>query len=1155
MSRQPPSTTALIKLPPLPAAGASQSWGQAYGCAQAPTLVELALNQQAPVLALVAEPRAADRLWDELRFFAPEDLDVVLFPDSETLPYDAFSPHPDITSQRLAALKRLAGMEQGIVVAAVPSLLQRLAPQTWVVGSSLQVEVGDKLDIQRFRKGMAEAGYATVSEVTSHGELAVRGSLLDIFPMGSDRPYRIDLFDDEIDTIRRFDPESQRSDAPQDAVSILPAREFPFTEAAIASFRERFREAFPGDLSQVQIYKDVSDGIAPGGIEYYLPLFFEHTATLFDYLPPGSTVADLDQASAGASETWRNIEDRYEQLRHDLSQPRLPPRLLFIDDEQLASSIASFACIRLQTFAIDGGINLGGGALPPVQLASRAPQPAAALKSFLSTFDGRVLFTAESPGRREMLRQLLTEYSIPLPIFDSWADFAETDTKTGLAIAQLEQGACFPTAGVAIVPEAQLFGERVRRRRRRRHERDPEAIIRELSDLNIGAPVVHEEHGIGRYLGLETLSAGGHTGEFLSLEYAGGDRLYVPVQALDLITRYMGAAAEHAPLHRLGSEQWQKARQKAALQARDVAAELLDVYARRAARSGKAHRYDERDYRAFRDQFPFDETADQAETIEQVLQDLSAPLPMDRVVCGDVGFGKTEVAMRAAFAATQAGRQVAILVPTTLLAQQHFQTFSDRFADWPVHVEVLSRFRSGAETSRILSELEAGKVDIVIGTHKILQNDVKFAYLGLVIIDEEHRFGVRHKERLKKLRAEVDVLTLTATPIPRTLNMAMGGLRDLSLIATPPSERLAVKTFVSQWQDAVIREAFLREIRRGGQIYFLHNRVETIDQTARKLEQLVPEARVRIAHGQMRERDLEQIMLDFYHRRFNVLVCTTIIESGIDVPTANTIVIDRADRLGLAQLHQLRGRVGRSHHRAYAYLLTPPRKAMTADAIKRLEAIESLEDLGAGFMLATHDLEIRGAGELLGEGQSGQIHEVGFAMYTEMLERAVSAIKSGRDPDLSNPLEHGTEIGLGVSALLPADFVPDVHTRLVLYKRISAASDNAALRDLQVEFIDRFGLLPEPAQMLFKLAELRLKASELGIRRLEVGERGGLVHFSSHTQVDPVRLIRLIQEQSRIFRLDGQTKLRFSLDLADVERRFAWSHGLLDDLGAKSAAA
>ncbi len=1145
----------LFDLPPVPDSPARRNWGQAHGCAQAIALAELAAASDAPVLALVSDPRAADRLWDALRFFARPEVEVLLFPDSETLPYDAFSPHPDITSQRLATLNRLARIRQGIIVAAVPGMMQRLAPPDWVIGSSLQMAVGQKLDAVAFRRDMATAGYATVSQVSQHGELAVRGSLVDIFPMGSERPYRLDLFDDEIESIRRFDPETQRSEAPLDRVDILPAREFPFTAEAIAAFRERFREAFPGNLSQVQIYTDISAGIAPGGIEYYLPLFFEDTATLFDYLPTGSRIVDLDQASELAADAWRSVQERYEQLRHDIAQPRLEPARLFLSPDDLSAALDGFVTISLEAFASRDGANLGTGALPPVQLASRVPEPAASLRAFLDAFDGRVLFTAESPGRREMLRQLLAEHGIDVPIFGDWDAFLTAGSRAGLAIARLEHGAVLAAAGVAVVPEAQLFGERVRQRRRRRRERDPESIIRELADLRPGVPVVHEEHGVGRYLGLQTLSAGGHTGEFLTLEYAGGDRLYVPVQALDLITRYMGAAPEQAPLHRLGSDQWNKAREKAARQARDVAAELLDVYARRAAHAGRTHRADERDYRAFREEFPFDETPDQAETIDKVLEDLAGPMPMDRVVCGDVGFGKTEVAMRAAFAVTQAGAQVAILVPTTLLAQQHYQTFSDRFADWPVRVEVLSRFRSGAQTTRILDDLAQGKVDIVIGTHKILQNDVRFENLGLVIIDEEHRFGVRHKERLKKLRAEVDVLTLTATPIPRTLNMAMGGLRDLSLITTPPSERLAVKTFVSQWQEAMIREACLREVRRGGQIYFLHNRVETIEETARKLEALVPEARIRIAHGQMRERELEQIMLDFYHRRFNLLVCTTIIESGIDVPTANTIIIDRADRLGLAQLHQLRGRVGRSHHRAYAYLITPPRKAMTADAIKRLEAIESLEDLGAGFMLATHDLEIRGAGELLGEGQSGQIHEVGFAMYSEMLERAVSAIKSGQDPDLARPLDHGTEIGLGVSALLPEDFVPDVHLRLMLYKRISAAPDAAALRDLQVEFIDRFGLLPEPAQMLFRLAELRLKANALGIRRLDVGPRGGHLQFRERTSVDPSRLIRLIQEQSRIFRLDGQSKLRFNLDLEDLDRRFAWAHDLLGNLGAESEAA
>jgi transcription-repair coupling factor (superfamily II helicase) len=713
-----------------------------------------------------------------------------------------------------------------------------------------------------------------------------------------------------------------------------------------------------------------------------------------------------------------------------------------------------------------------------------------------------------------------------------------------------------PGAGLALVAESQLFGERVRQPgRRRRGARDPGAVIRELSDLRAGAPVVHEEHGVGRYLGLVRLNVGDRDGEFLALEYAGGDKLYVPVQSLDLISRYTGAAPETAPLHRLGSEQWQKARRRAAEKVRDVAAELLDLHARRHARKGHGFALDGRDYHAFRDQFPFEETPDQGQAIEAVIGDMTEARPMDRVICGDVGFGKTEVALRAAFVAVQDGRQVAILVPTTLLAQQHYQNFADRFADWPVRVEVLSRFRSAKETGRVLEALKSGAVDIVIGTHKLLQSTVEFANLGLVVIDEEHRFGVRDKERLKALRAEVDVLTLTATPIPRTLNMAMGGLRDLSLITTPPSERLAVKTFVTEWNDGLVREACLREIRRGGQVYFLHNEVRTIEQAAARLGQLVPEARIRVAHGQLRERELEHIMLDFYHRRFNVLVCSTIIESGIDVPTANTIIIERADKLGLAQLHQLRGRVGRSHHRSYAYLITPPRGVMTADAIKRLEAIESLEDLGAGFTLATHDLEIRGAGELLGEGQSGQIHEVGFSLYLEMLERAVRALREGRDPDLEKPLDHGVEVELGVSALLPEDYVPDVHLRLVLYKRIAGADGPDGLRELKIELIDRFGLLPSQAEMLFRIAEIRQRAAALGIRRIEANAAGGHLLFREGTPVEPLALIGLIQRDSRRYRLDGQNKLRFNLELPDVDQRIAAVHALLDRLEPPAAKA
>ncbi|MGD9387645.1 MAG: transcription-repair coupling factor, partial [Gammaproteobacteria bacterium] len=800
------------------------------------------------------------------------------------------------------------------------------------------------------------------------------------------------------------------------------------------------------------------------------------------------------------------------------------------------------------------GHDLGAAAPPPLKLDPRAPEPARALLDFLVDFEGRVLFTAESPGRREMLRSMLSGHGIATRSCDGWREFVSGPESLGLAIAPLEEGLLLPDAGLAVIAEPQLFGDRVRQRtRRKRGARDPEAVIRELSDLRVGAPVVHVDHGVGRYQGLVTLELQDRRGEFLALEYAGGDKLYVPVQSLDLISRYTGASPESAPLHRLGGEQWQKARRRAAEKVRDVAAELLDVHARRAARQGHGFALAEQDYEVFRDAFPFDETPDQGQAINAVIEDMTMARPMDRVICGDVGFGKTEVALRAAFVAVQDGRQVAMLVPTTLLAQQHFQTFSDRFADWPVRVEALSRFRSPKDVERVLAGLESGVVDVVIGTHKLLQHTVRFKNLGLVIIDEEHRFGVRDKERLKAMRAEVDMLTLTATPIPRTMNMALGGLRDLSMITTPPTERLAVQTFVTEWKDDLIREACLREIRRGGQVYFLHNEVQTIEDAARKLGELVPEARIGIAHGQMRERELEQVMLDFYHRRFNTLVCTTIIESGIDVPTANTIIVQRADKLGLAQLHQVRGRVGRSHHRAYAYLVTPPRNAITPDAVKRLEAIESLEDLGAGFTLATHDLEIRGAGELLGEEQSGQIHEVGFGMYLEMLQRAVEALRSGKEPDLERPLDAGIEVELGVPALLPDDYVPDVHQRLVLYKRIAGATDGESLEELQVELIDRFGPMPAPAQTLFAVAAVRQRAAQLGIRRIDANSAGGSFLFRADTPVDPLALIRLIQSDSRRLRLDGQDKLRFNLDLSATETRFETVHRLLDALAPVSA--
>jgi transcription-repair coupling factor (superfamily II helicase) len=1155
-SRVPESSeNYLVQAPDLPAPQQRRRWGQLYGAAAGLALAEAAAAAPGPVVIVARSALEADRIEQETGFFADNSLPVLHFPDWETLAYDAFSPHQDIISQRLEVLYRLPRLNRGIVVIAAATLMQRLPPPSYVESGSLMLEVGEQLRIDSFRRQLETAGYLSVPQVMEHGEFAVRGSLLDLFPMGSTRPYRIDLLDDEIDSIRSFDVNDQRTLAKTGSVRILPAREFPLTEAAIKRFRGAFRARFEGEPNRAIPYREISEGIASNGIEYYLPLFFDQLASFFDFLPATSTLAVFDGARVALEETWRDAQQRYESRRHDIERPILPPEEIFLDPESVADLGESLARIDIGAFEIPetemsaGCRNLGSATPPRLLLDSRAEEPASALIEFVERFDGRILLAAESAGRRETLLPMLRGHDLSAPVVDGWRQFAASDDRLAITVAPLQTGMLLPAAGITVVAEEQLYGDRVRQKvRRRKTERDPDAIIRNLTDLHAGSPVVHEDYGVGRYVGLEYLTAGGLDGEFLTIAYAGGDKLYVPVHALNKISRYTGASPEQAPLHRLGGEQWVKARRRAAKRIRDVAAELLDLYAQRAARKGHSFRLQQRDMAAFEAAFPFEETNDQKQAIEQVLDDLRSTQPMDRVVCGDVGFGKTEVALRAAFGAVQDGRQVAVLVPTTLLAQQHHQTFSDRFADWPVNVEVLSRFRGGQQSKAILEGLQRGTVDIVIGTHKLLGADVRFKDLGLVVIDEEHRFGVRHKERLKSLRAEVDVLTLTATPIPRTLNMALGGIRDLSLITTPPQARLAIKTFVSEWNDALIREACLREIKRGGQVYFVHNAIQSIEKVAARLRKLVPEASVRVGHGQMRERDLEQVMLDFYHRRFNVLLCTTIIESGIDVPTANTIIIDRADRLGLAQLHQLRGRVGRSHHRAYAYLLTPPQAALTADAEKRLQAIESLEDLGAGFTLATHDLEIRGAGELLGDEQSGQIQEIGFALYMELLERAVEALKTGKETDLEAPLEHGPVIELGVPALLPEDYMPDVHMRLIQYKRIASAEDSAALRELQVEMIDRFGLLPDPAKTLFEIAELRVRAAPIGIRKIDANNAGGKIAFSENTAVDPLALVKLVQSDARRFSLDGPDKLRFRIPSASDEERLAVVESVLKRL-------
>ena len=1123
------------------ASGHRCGWGSLLGASASLAFAELARQSDVPLLVLADDPRHADQLEAELRFFAGDDIPVLHFVEWETLPWDSFSPHQDIISQRLSVLSQLPSLRRGVVIASAPALLQRLPPLDYVAARSLSLRAGQALSHDAFTASLTAAGYLRVPQVSEHGEFAVRGSLIDVFPMGSPQPVRIDFFDDEIESLRYFAAETQLSGDTMDAIELLPAREVPLDDEAIQAFRSRYRERFEGQPGRSRVYRDVSEGIAHGGIEYYLPLFFEQTAGLADYLPEDCVVIRPDGLDGLLQNTWAEIEERHALCSLDPERPVLGPAETFAAIAEVTMRLDRHGAVRYSAQSLAAGTdvrNMPTRMPPALKIEARYEDPAGGLMQFLESFDGRVLFTTDSAGRREQVYELLSGRGLDLVRAEGWLDFSQGSHRIGVAVAPLENGVILPESRLAIISEQQLFGDRVRTRRRRRAERDPEAIIRQLDDLEEGSPVVHAEYGVGRYIGLITLDVSGIAGEFLHLEYADGDKLYVPVHALELISRYTGTSPENAPLHRLGSDQWEKARRRAIRKIRDAAAELLDIYARRAARSGHRFHWSEADYRAFESGFPFDPTDDQARTIDEVLDGLASGEPMDRIVCGDVGFGKTEVALRATFAVVHGGKQVAVLVPTTLLAQQHGQNFRDRFADWPVRVEVLSRFQSQKQVREIVAGMQSGAVDVVIGTHRLLQHTKAFKDIGLVIIDEEHRFGVRHKEAIRSLRSEIDVLTLTATPIPRTLNMALGGIRDMSLIATPPAERLSVKTFVGEWNDVVLREACLREIKRGGQVYFVHNRVEDIGRVAERLTKLVPEAALRIGHGQMPERELEQVMLDFYHRRFNVLLCTTIIESGIDVPTANTIIINRADRFGLAQLHQLRGRVGRSHHRAYAYLIAPPKAAMTADAVKRLEAIDSLEDLGSGFTLATHDLEIRGAGELLGDEQSGQIQEIGFSLYTELLARAVESLRSGKEPDLDAPLDAGVDINLHVAALLPDDYVPDVHLRLMLYKRVSGTKSEEELRDLQVELIDRFGLLPAAAKNLMRMAALKQRAAALGIEKIDASDAGGYLVFGDDSRIDPVALVELVQNDTRSYRLQGSHRLSFRLDLADVEARF-----------------
>ncbi len=1137
--------------PPAQNPGHLRRWGRLYGSSFGLLLAEAARRHDGPTLVVTADTPSAVRLEQELGFFA-ETLPVLHFPDWETLPYDMFSPYQDIISERMATLYQLPGLDRGVLIVPVSTLMHRLPPRDYISGAGLMLDVGQTLELEAMRQRLEQSGYRCVSQVMEHGEFAVRGSLLDLYPMGSRHPYRIELFDDEVESIRTFDPESQRSEEKVEQIRLLPAREFPLNREGIKRFCDAYAQRFEGGVSSSLVYREVSQGSTPPGIEYYLPLFFEQTATLFDYLPDNTQLFTADAVESAAEGFREEANDRYEMARYNEERPPLKPQELFLAADELFGRFKAYPRTALQHFEHPpgNGENFTTAAPANLTLDARAERPTALLEQFVSDFHGRVLFAAESPGRREALLATLKSCDLHPAAVAGWGEFAAGDMPLAITVAPLEHGLLLDEPRLAVIAEPQLYGEQVMQRRRRRRARkgDADAVIKNLAELQPGAPVVHEDHGVGRYCGLQTLELGGLTQEFLTLEYAGGDKLYVPVASLHLISRYTGAAPEQTPLHKLGSGQWEKARRKAAEKARDVAAELLAIYAAREARQGHAYGMDDAQYAAFSAGFPFETTPDQQDAIDAVISDMRNRRPMDRLVCGDVGFGKTEVAMRAAFMAVMGGKQVAMLVPTTLLAEQHFQNFRDRFADWPVRIESLSRFRSKKEQQAVLDGLTAGKVDIIIGTHKLLQDDIHYNRLGLVIIDEEHRFGVRQKDKFKALRAEVDVLTLTATPIPRTLNMALGGMRDLSIIASPPARRLAVKTFVNEWNPGLIKEACLREIKRGGQVYFLHNDVENMPKVARDLEELLPEATIRMAHGQMRERELEQVMGDFYHQRFNVLVCSTIIETGIDIPSANTIIINRADKFGLAQLYQLRGRVGRSHHRAYAYLLVPNKKVMSDDARKRLEAIESIEELGTGFTLASHDLEIRGAGELLGDEQSGQMQEIGFTLYSELLERAVKNLKEGKEPETERPLDHGAEIELGVPALIPEDYLPDVHGRLILYKRIAGAESHEELHELQVEMIDRFGLLPEPAKTLFTLTELKLRANPLGIIKVEMGAGGGRISFSDQPGFDPMKLITLIQTRPREYQLDPQQRLKIIAEMETAEKRLKAVERLIEVL-------
>ena len=1127
-------------------------WAALGSTTQALSIAESAKNYSGVSLVITATTAEASALRRAITFFLRDSgIETKVFPDWETLPYDMFSPHQDIISDRIQILSELPTLKQTVLVLPLPSLLHQLPPTDYLASRLFDYQVDETLDREKLHSQLTRAGYQRVDTVFEHGEYAFRGSIIDIFPMGEKAPFRIDLLDNDIESLRIFDPESQRTLSSVERLRLLPAREFPLDKEGINQFLNHWHDHFEASTINCPVYKDVKQGIAPQGIEYYLSLFFDQTATFFDYLPEQTQVFMQGDLYTTANTLWQDINRRYTEYGVDPQRPLLQPKEIFITVEDLFAEFKQLNIIQKEPNAPQQQDQINTG-IADVSVDSKQANPLEKLEQFILDIPAttKLLFCAESAGRKEALTELLAANDIKPTAFSSWQEFNSSDQTLGICIYPIDQGFYCKQRKLCLITEGELFGQQVMQRRRRSSAAEsPDYIFKSLAELKIGAPVVHLDHGVGRYNGLILLSVDGSEQEFLTLTYADDAKLYVPVSSLHMISRFSGSGDETmAPLHRLGSDKWDKAKKKAAEKVRDTAAELLDIYSRRAARKGFSCSDNEEEYRQFCSEFPFEETADQLTTIDAVRKDLLSTQPMDRLVCGDVGFGKTEVAMRAAFTVVSSDKQVVILVPTTLLAHQHLENFRDRFANWPIQVEELSRFKTAKEQQQVISQVESGKVDILISTHKLLHANIDFSRLGLMIIDEEHRFGVRQKEQLKALRSSVDMLTMTATPIPRTLNMSMHSIRDLSIIATPPAKRLSVKTFIRKKETRVAKEAILREILRGGQVYYLHNDVKSIQRAADELAELVPEARINIAHGQMRERELEKIMSDFYHQRFNVLVCSTIIETGIDIPSANTIIIERADKFGLAQLHQLRGRVGRSHHQAYAYLMTHPEKKLTTDATKRLEAISAAEHLGSGFTLATNDLEIRGAGELLGEEQSGHIQTIGFTLYLEMLDQAVESIRSGESPNKKLTFDQGIEVNLHIPALIPSSYLPDVNMRLTFYKRLANCQDKQQLHELQVEMIDRFGLLPEPVKALFQIAEIRQIGEYLGLKKIEAGPTSGRLQFLQNTKVEPITIIKLVQQNSNCYRLLNNDQLSFTMPMETPELRLTSVYAMLSSL-------